>query len=258
MPARRPRYREVADALIADISSGRLAVGSTLPGEIELTTQFGVSRHTVREALRGLEQLGLIGRRQGVGTAVLAREPQDSYIQAVRTPAALLQYPPGNRLTVLARDDVTVTRTLARLIGGRTGSAWLRLACLRGYADERPPICWLDLYLQPRFARIADLIGREPLLAYELIEREFGEGVQKVEVDLLARSVPARMADALGVAAGSPSLTVVRRYYNAAGELLQASVSEHPDQRFTYSITLERGWLADGGATWTSGGGDGR
>jgi len=52
----RKRYQQVAESLLAEIRAGRLAVGDTLPGELELVGHFAVSRHTVREALRRLEE----------------------------------------------------------------------------------------------------------------------------------------------------------------------------------------------------------
>ena len=66
----RKRYEQVAEALLAEIRGGTLAVGATLPGELELVERFGVSRHTIREALRRLEGLGSLIRvvgRCGVG-----------------------------------------------------------------------------------------------------------------------------------------------------------------------------------------------
>ena len=89
-----PRYRQLADELIGEIRGGRLRVGQTLPGELELGESYGVSRHTVREALRMLEDLGLITRQQGVGTVVTASESSEAYVQKVRSPAQLMQYPP--------------------------------------------------------------------------------------------------------------------------------------------------------------------
>ncbi|MBV9564197.1 MAG: GntR family transcriptional regulator, partial [Bradyrhizobium sp.] len=45
-----PRYRAIAEQLLADIARGRYPVGSALPTEIELCRRFDASRHTVREA----------------------------------------------------------------------------------------------------------------------------------------------------------------------------------------------------------------
>lgn len=56
---RRPVYEQVADALREAILSGEMAPDSVLPPERELCERFGVSRTTVREALRALQSRGL-------------------------------------------------------------------------------------------------------------------------------------------------------------------------------------------------------
>jgi DNA-binding GntR family transcriptional regulator len=57
-------------------------------------------------------------------------------------------------------------------------------------------------------------------------------------------------AAALEVAAGTPALTVVRRYHGKGARLIEVSVSEHPADRFTYSLELQRGWRS--GERWTT------
>lgn len=51
----------------AAILQGKYQPGESLPTESELTAQFGVSKHTVREALRALEGMGFITIRRGAG-----------------------------------------------------------------------------------------------------------------------------------------------------------------------------------------------
>jgi GntR family transcriptional repressor for pyruvate dehydrogenase complex len=62
----RKAYEQVADQLLALIISGELAAGTRLPSEVDLAAQFGVSRTTVREALRILATHNLIESRRGV------------------------------------------------------------------------------------------------------------------------------------------------------------------------------------------------
>lgn len=57
-----PGYRRVANAIEAEIISGRLKSGDLLPIETDLAGQFGVHRSTVREGLRALENAGLVVR----------------------------------------------------------------------------------------------------------------------------------------------------------------------------------------------------
>lgn len=64
-------YRDLANALIAELAHGRYPVGKRLPAERELAAQFGVSRPTVREAIIALEVQGLVEVRVGSGAFVL-------------------------------------------------------------------------------------------------------------------------------------------------------------------------------------------
>lgn len=63
-------YQDLARRLIADLASGRFAVGDRLPAERELSTQHNVSRPTVREAMIALEVQGLVDVRVGSGAYV--------------------------------------------------------------------------------------------------------------------------------------------------------------------------------------------
>ena len=65
-PAKRVRaYESIVDQIEGAILRGDLRPGQRLPSERDLTTQFAVSRATVREALRVLESQGMIKSRQG-------------------------------------------------------------------------------------------------------------------------------------------------------------------------------------------------
>jgi GntR family transcriptional regulator len=60
----------VADDLRAEITAGRLAAGTRLPAEHELAAQYGVSRVTVRHAIKALADELLVEVVQGRGTFV--------------------------------------------------------------------------------------------------------------------------------------------------------------------------------------------
>ena len=67
---RRKISDEVRDALLAMIREGDLNEGDRLPPERDLASRFGVSRTTLRDAIRELELLGYLDVRQGDGTVV--------------------------------------------------------------------------------------------------------------------------------------------------------------------------------------------
>ncbi|MDR3575281.1 MAG: FadR/GntR family transcriptional regulator [Anaerolineaceae bacterium] len=71
-------FEQAVEQIRSLISSGALAVGEKLPTEQELSRQFGVSRSSVREALRVLEAEGSIEIRRGSGAFISTRLAQRS------------------------------------------------------------------------------------------------------------------------------------------------------------------------------------
>jgi len=73
-------YREIAGRLRRHIAAGDLVGGDRLPGEVELAHDFGVSRTTVREALRLLDAQDLIITKKGASGGSFVRIPRVSRI----------------------------------------------------------------------------------------------------------------------------------------------------------------------------------
>lgn len=63
-------HLSIQDAVKAYIINNQLSVGDPLPSEIALSKQLGVSRNLVREAIRGLEAVGIVEIRHGSGLYV--------------------------------------------------------------------------------------------------------------------------------------------------------------------------------------------
>lgn len=88
MPPARPRttpaYRQVSEDLRQRIARGEMAEGVALPIEADLSAAYQVHRSTVREALRQLEQDGLV-RRVGKRLLVTVPEPEDLAGAAARS-----------------------------------------------------------------------------------------------------------------------------------------------------------------------------
>ncbi len=238
--ARQPQYLQLARALERQIGRGRPAVGALLPTESALCETHGVSRHTVREALRCLSNLGLVVRRQGSGTQVIAAEARPAYTQSLGSIAELLQYAKDTYLELGPRQAIAARGGLARLLDCPPGRRWLKYSGLRRSEVGGAPICTTDVYIDPRFAGIERRLGQERQAIYRLIEEVYGETVAEIGQRIAAISVPASAAEALGVAAGVPALQIVRRYFGAAGKAFEVSVSIHPADRFTYAMRIRR------------------
>ena len=80
----KPLYQSTYDSILELIAHGEFPPGSILPNEFEIGRRLGVSQGTARKALSLLEQKGIVQRRQGKGTFVTLRTPEDSLFHFYR------------------------------------------------------------------------------------------------------------------------------------------------------------------------------
>lgn len=117
--ARRPVSEVVFDDLRAAILSGRLAPGEALAPERVLSEQFAVNRHAVREALKRLQQAGLIEVNHGGATRVLDWRATGGLDLLPHLPFALEGGPAPEALRSILEMRRSLGVDVARLAAGR-------------------------------------------------------------------------------------------------------------------------------------------
>ncbi|WP_062948319.1 substrate-binding domain-containing protein [Brachybacterium sp. sponge] len=100
-----PLYVQVADGIRTSIDQGQLSEGQRLPSENEASDELGVSRPTLRQAFRMLENEGLIVRSRASGTRV--RRPQGAVAAPAPLPAATERARTGVRYIGMVVPDWT-------------------------------------------------------------------------------------------------------------------------------------------------------
>jgi GntR family transcriptional repressor for pyruvate dehydrogenase complex len=150
--AQTPAYRAISDSIRDDILAQRLVPGDRLPAETELAERFGVSRSTVREALRELASQNLVETTRGAtgGTFVVVPST-DSLAHSLTI---------GIEMMATSTDLSVVEMLEARELLEVPAS---RLACERG-KDEQHRV--LREYIESR--RTAESEGRELLANWNL------------------------------------------------------------------------------------------
>jgi GntR family transcriptional repressor for pyruvate dehydrogenase complex len=114
-------FEEVCDQIRREVASGKLRPGDRLPPERDFAEQLGVSRTAIREAMRSLENAGLVECHQGMGGGAFICERNSSVLtQAVSDMVMLGQIPSSS---------VTEARIML------TEQA-IRLACVRATEDD--------------------------------------------------------------------------------------------------------------------------
>ena len=192
----RPLYRQVADRLRQDISTGDYTSGSRLPTEDALCVRFGVSRFPLRQALKILADEGLIERIPGRGTYVAQCHEQQasgrSDSQGVDRQAEYpVNRPVGLMLPGLAGD---YTRDIARgFIQSAAACGRAAMVAISGDAEEEERSIdrlmaagAVGLVIFPCSEKIADRFCqlRRDGIACVLIDRHMGlQDVDFVETD---------------------------------------------------------------------------
>ena len=250
--SRIPLYRKISDALLAGIREGKFPVGTFLPGELELIDRFDASRHTIREALRVLEDMGLVKRQRGRGTLVLSTEASPAFVQMVRSPSELFSYPDSSIFRLLSDDRVRADKPLAKELGCQVGDEWVQISGLRTLGDEGMPICLADVYVIPEYGSIAQRLGASSRPVYEMIAETFKESIENITVRLTAGVLSDQKAAVLGVEPGSPSLSVSRFYEGRGGRTFEVSISEHPASNYSYTFEFTRGWQTADHWSWNN------
>ena len=130
-----PLYKQLVQAVSEGIRKGQYPEGSRLPSEQELSELYGVSRITVRAALKELAADGLVVRRQGKGTYVgrvklrrdlaMATSFSDACREQGRVPGAKMLYAGYENATEADIRDMQLERARASSASGgcatRTG-----------------------------------------------------------------------------------------------------------------------------------------
>lgn len=235
-----PRYREVVDALRREIASGRWPVGSKLPTEDMLGRTFGVSRHTVRIALRELREEGLVASRQGAGSTVLRLSPAVRYASSVSSLEELLQYATEVRYEVAKSGMVIANEALAARLGCPVGMRWLRLLGVRLRRQDEEPVCGTEVFVNADFAGVALLAGRRTGTIYSFIEEMYGVHIDEVRQTIHVEPMPADVAERLGCPGDGQAVVVTRYYRLLDGTLAEVAFNHHPADRFMYDLTLRK------------------
>jgi len=224
--------------LLNRIRGGDWPVGSSLPSEKVLCEQTGVSRHTLRHALKTLQERGYIERHQGASSKVISSTEPRVYSQDFNTLRDILRYPSNtyreNRMERYVECDAALQTTLKSPLG----SSWYHIGAVRRDEQSNSALAWTDIYIVSKFARVSKLKNHAHEMVFEQIERHFDVSIDRAEIEVNASSLSAEHAGLLGTVPGAPCLVILRRYFDGKGEPFEVTVTRHPEKRFTFSMEL--------------------
>jgi len=233
------------------ITGGMFRPGSQLPTEAELCEMLGVSRTVVREALRVLEDDGLVARRHGVGTFVrnhpILKNLNFNFGITEMIESAGLK--PGT--SHLAVQKEAADEEKAEQLHVPLGTPLITFERVRT-ADERPVVYSLDTFTESLIQRA----GFDPQLLltesiYNILQASLGEVIEYGLARLLPVAAPRHVAEKLGLPPEALTLYIVQTDYSSSDEPLVYSCEYHLPDAFDFVVwrrgpTRSRGPSHDG------------
>jgi len=229
--------------LQADLANliGSLPAESRLPSEPELARRMGVSRATLREAMRAFEGQGLIRRRQGVGTFVVAKVPViDSGLEVLESIEAIAQRTgmPVN-MGELHVQQIPADEEFAKAMNVPVGTLLTRVARVI-YTDNRP-IAFLEDTLPADILTAAEIESGFTGSVLDLLLRRGDPKLAQSRTDIRAIGATQEVARALQIQRDAVLLHFVAHLYSRDGRVVDYSYSYFLPGYFRFHVVRKVG-----------------
>jgi GntR family transcriptional regulator len=218
----------------------RTPAGQRLVSEPELAKQMGVSRATLREAMRTFETQGLIRRRQGAGTFVVGKVPViDAGLEVLESLDTM-----ARRLNLqITVSDLNIEQIQANAdhgndLGVLNGTRLTRIR--RVMRAETRPVAYLIDTLLEDVLKLSDLPeGFSGSVLDFMIER--GDDLRISRAAISATNATAEVAKALEIQRGDVLLQFVSQLYTADGRIVDHTVSYFIPGYFNFHVVRRIG-----------------
>jgi len=231
-----PLYQQVYQRILGRISEGYWKAGDSLPSEFALADEFGVSQGTVRKSLNQLVKDNIVRRQQGKGTYVSEHNTEASLYRFFRYRQA-----GGERL-------IPETRVLAKRVrksnAGERQSFKLSsnhkvLEITRLRSLKNVPIIYevvsVPLVLFPGIENYKAL----PDSLYAFYQEAFGVSISKVQDELRAVKLPAKVTKHLRLSGDTAILQTHRLSIDLNARVVERSIAYCNTQDFVYSASFQ-------------------
>ena len=232
-----PRYMQILAALRARVEGGVYPLETSLPTEGELCEEFSASRYTVREALRRLVEQGMVARRQGSGSIVVASQPQARYVHSLSSLAGLFQFALETHYEVISIEKTLLSDALAEQVGGEPGSTWNLVKGIRREREGGEVVSFTRSFIPDRLSRlVAGLPGCVGPF-YAQLSRRAREDIIEADQDIRGERMDKEVARYLGRKPGDVAICALRRYTSAKGPII-TSLNWHIAENFTFQMKI--------------------
>jgi GntR family transcriptional regulator len=239
-----PLYAQIMHILEQEIRMGRMKAGDRLPTQQELADHFEVSLAPVKQALRELEERGIVSTRQGRGTFVMDATPLSeelidaNHLPCFTTEAKAGGHRPGSIVLLMEEIQAREIPRAAQELEVQPADKLVHIERVR-LADGKA-LSLQNTYLPANKVGglLARGLGPDDALQ-KILEEEYGVVLTAARQTISATSANQHDVRHLSVRVGSPLLLVERICYLGTREPVEYVVDRRLPE-FTYVVRLRR------------------
>ena len=239
-----PLYYQLGTILREQILSGAFAPGDQLPTEAELVVDYGVSRITVRQALKSLSDEKLIRREAGRGTFVTGHPAVPDTLQMDSSLDDLMSMGRSTSVELIDLRDVVATQQDAKEFEIELGSPVTQCTRLRFHHDE--PFSYIVNRLPKKIADHFERQDWEQGLILQSIEDRLGVRLRVADQSVRATLADGSLARLLKTRIGAPLLSVDRVVRTESGPAVERVHTYYRSDIYSLTVHLTRDSAATG------------
>ncbi|NOZ26757.1 MAG: GntR family transcriptional regulator [Chloroflexi bacterium] len=241
--AAKPLYVQLKESLLEAIENGDLTPHHRIPSERELSELTGLSRMTVRQAVRSLILEGRLYTVPGKGTFVADPKIEQRLRNLTGFTEEMRNQGLAPTSRVLSQKRIPAPANCARMLRIAPGAEVMCLHRLR-LADGQPVAiekAWLSLEMFPNLLEF-DFAANS---LYDVLRRSYRVILQRAEQVVEATLADEATAELLGVSVGAPLLAFERITYDSNGTPIEFVQSVYRSDRFRLRVALDVGAEAE-------------
>ncbi|MEU3188495.1 GntR family transcriptional regulator [Streptomyces sp. NPDC006923] len=232
-----PLWYQVSQSLRASILGRSPRDPLRLPTEEQLAAHYGVSVLTMRQALKELEEEGLISRHRRRGTFIEPGARRGAPRRLLGSIDAVVAQQSGERTTVLGHGPVPVPGELAEYFPGLDEVVAYRRVRSDGATGE--PVNWAENAVRPEVAADLDITDLERWPMTKVLRDAVGVRISRITDTVEARLADPATAELLRVPLLSPILHYTGVTYDDRGRVVDVARIHYRGDRFSFSVTVE-------------------
>ncbi len=230
-----PLYIQAEELLRKMIALPKYQEGKLFPNEVHISSELGISRNTLRQAINKLVFEGLLYRKKGVGTMVI--KPVDSKVKNWKS---FSQEMKSKGISIINYDInfkwVVPEISILRFFGLVEKTKVLKMERLRG--KDSGPFVFFVSYFHPRIGLTGTEDFERPL--YQIMQQDYSVTAKLSKEEITAEAATKVLADKLELKKGDPILKRKRFVYDPGRRPIEFNIGYYRADSFVYSVESER------------------